>query len=62
MGMMAGLCSKHDVKVAGNKVTSDAVCDLGVDEDADDVRDDAHRRHRVPHRGARRRSIRRSRA
>ena len=30
MGMMAGLCSKHDLKVAGNKVTIDAVCDLGI--------------------------------
>ena len=30
MGMAAGLCSKHDLKVAGNKVTIDAVCDLGV--------------------------------
>jgi len=30
MGMMAGLCSKHDVKIAGNKITIDAVCDLGV--------------------------------
>jgi hypothetical protein len=30
MGMMAGLCSKHDLKVAGNRVTIDAVCDLGV--------------------------------
>ena len=30
MGMMAGLCSKHDLKVAGSKVTIDAVCDLGV--------------------------------
>ena len=30
MGMMAGLCSKHDLKVAGNKVTIDAICDLGV--------------------------------
>ena len=30
LGMMAGLCSKHDLKVAGNKVTIDAVCDLGV--------------------------------
>jgi len=30
MGMMAGLCSKHDLKIAGNKVTIDAVCDLGV--------------------------------
>ena len=30
VGMMAGLCSKHDLKVTGNKVTTDAVCDLGV--------------------------------
>jgi hypothetical protein len=30
MGMAAGLCSKHDLKVAANKVTIDAVCDLGV--------------------------------
>ena len=30
MGMMAGFCSKHDMKVSGNKVTLDAVCDLGV--------------------------------
>ena len=30
VGMMAGLCSKHNLKVAGNKVTIDAVCDLGV--------------------------------
>ncbi len=30
MGMMLGLCSKHNLKVAGNKVTIDAVCDLGV--------------------------------
>jgi hypothetical protein len=30
MGMMAGLCSKHDLKVTGNKVTIDAICDLGV--------------------------------
>ena len=30
IGMMAGLCSRHDLKVAGNKVTIDAVCDLGV--------------------------------
>lgn len=28
-GMMAGMCSKHNLKVTGNKVTSDAVCDLG---------------------------------
>jgi len=30
VGMMAGLCSKHDLKVTGNRVTADAVCDLGV--------------------------------
>ena len=30
MGMMAGLCSRHDMKVTGNTVTIDAVCDLGV--------------------------------
>jgi hypothetical protein len=30
MGMAAGLCSKHDLKVANNKVTIEAVCDLGV--------------------------------
>ena len=30
VGMMAGLCSKHDLKVTGNKVTTEAVCDLGV--------------------------------
>ena len=30
MGMMAGLCSKSDLKLAGNKVTIDAVCDRGV--------------------------------
>jgi hypothetical protein len=29
-GMMAGMCSKHDIKVAGNKVTTIANCDLGV--------------------------------
>lgn len=29
MGMMAGMCSKHDFKSTGNKVTSVAVCDLG---------------------------------
>ena len=28
-GMMAGMCSKHDIKVTGGKVTSEAVCDLG---------------------------------
>lgn len=28
-GMMAGMCSKHDIKVAGGKVTSEAICDLG---------------------------------
>ena len=30
VGMMAGLCSKHDLRVTGNKVTTEAVCDLGV--------------------------------
>lgn len=30
MGMMAGLCSKHDLKVTGSTVTIDAACDLGV--------------------------------
>jgi len=30
MGMAAGLCSKHDLKATANKVTIDAVCDLGV--------------------------------
>jgi hypothetical protein len=29
-GMMAGMCSKHDIKVAGNRVTTIADCDLGV--------------------------------
>lgn len=29
MGMMAGMCSKHDVRVRGATVTSEAVCDLG---------------------------------
>ena len=29
-GMMTGMCSKHDIKVAGNKVTTIANCDLGV--------------------------------
>ena len=28
-GMMAGMCGKHDLKVSGNKVTTEAVCDLG---------------------------------
>lgn len=28
-GMMMGMCSKHDIKVAGSKVTADAICDLG---------------------------------
>ena len=28
-GMMAGMCSKHDLKVTGSKVTAEAVCDLG---------------------------------
>ena len=30
LGMMAGLCSRHDLKTTANKVTIDAVCDLGV--------------------------------
>ena len=30
MGMMAGMCSKHEIKVAGNKVTTVANCDLGI--------------------------------
>ncbi len=30
VGTMAGMCSKHDLKIAGNKVTTEAVCDLGV--------------------------------
>jgi hypothetical protein len=29
IGMMAGMCSKYDLKISGNQVTSDAVCDLG---------------------------------
>lgn len=29
MGMMAGMCSKHDIRVKGATVTSDVVCDLG---------------------------------
>jgi hypothetical protein len=28
-GMMSGMCSKYDIKTTGNKVTSEAVCDLG---------------------------------
>lgn len=28
-GMMTGMCSKHDIRVAGSRVTADAVCDLG---------------------------------
>ena len=30
VGAMVGLCSKHDLKIAGNKVTTEAVCDLGM--------------------------------
>jgi hypothetical protein len=30
VGMMAGLCSKRDLRITGNKVTSEAVCDLGM--------------------------------
>jgi hypothetical protein len=29
-GMMSGMCSKHDIKVAGNRVTTQANCDLGI--------------------------------
>jgi hypothetical protein len=29
IGMLAGMCSKHDLKTSGNQVTSEAVCDLG---------------------------------
>jgi hypothetical protein len=29
-GMMSGMCTKHEIKVAGNKVTTVADCDLGV--------------------------------
>jgi hypothetical protein len=29
-GMMSGMCSKHDIKVAGARVTTLADCDLGV--------------------------------
>ena len=29
-GMMAGMCSKHEIKVVGNKVTTIANCDLGI--------------------------------
>jgi Protein of unknown function (DUF3617) len=29
-GMMSGMCSKHDIKVAAGKVTASANCDLGV--------------------------------
>jgi hypothetical protein len=28
-GMMQGMCSKHDLKVSGNKVTGEAICNLG---------------------------------
>ena len=28
-GMMMGMCSRHDIKVAGSKLTADATCDLG---------------------------------
>ena len=28
-GTMAGMCSKHDLKVTGNRVTTDAICDFG---------------------------------
>jgi hypothetical protein len=29
-GMAAGMCSKHELKVTGNKVTTVANCDLGI--------------------------------
>src|SRR4029078_10206625 len=29
-GMMAGMCTKHEIKVLGNKVTTIADCDLGI--------------------------------
>ena len=29
-GMMSGMCSKHEIKVAGSKVTTLANCDLGI--------------------------------
>jgi len=29
MSTMSGMCSKHDLKVSGNIVTTEAVCDLG---------------------------------
>jgi hypothetical protein len=29
-GMMAGMCTKHEIKVAGSKVTTIANCDLGI--------------------------------
>jgi Protein of unknown function (DUF3617) len=28
-GMMQGMCSKHDLKVSGNKVTGDMICKMG---------------------------------
>ena len=29
-GMASGMCTKHDIKVSGNKVTTVANCDLGI--------------------------------
>ena len=29
-GMMSGMCTKHEIKVVGNKVTTIANCDLGI--------------------------------
>ena len=29
-GMATGMCTKHDIKVSGNKVTTVANCDLGI--------------------------------
>jgi hypothetical protein len=28
--MMSGMCSKHEIRIVGGKVTSEAVCDLGA--------------------------------
>ena len=29
MGMMSGMCSRHDFKFSGSKVTTEATCDVG---------------------------------
>ena len=60
-GVMQGMCSKHDFKLDRQQAcTGDAVCDLGGTTHAVEVGDDADRRHRVPHRGRTRPTIRRS--